>query len=304
VIRPFGDIEDKHIQKEIQTVQNLCDGRHKNIVAVLSYGKLSHGSFYYMDMELCDFNLGTYIYSNPTQGETVLLPMVDDYSKDRVSQIWLIMEAITNGISFIHERKYIHRDLKPRNGTFPISESLLIPVLYSSKHQAWKIADFGLTSEGTSRRANTTTSCRGTAGYRAPELLAEDNPNYTNKVDIWAIGCILYELIFRKKPFRTDLAVAEFARSSRFSGEKLCISQEMFISDDCKVFISAVLTETLAVDYTERPRAKALWDAFLEQRQEISQAVESESRRRIYSNQSSMAVRRGISVSFKLQTYL
>jgi serine/threonine protein kinase len=54
---------------------------------------------------------------------------------------------------------------------------------------------------------------RGTGGYRAPELLLEPS-SYTNKVDIWALGCILIELATGKKPFREDWNVREYYLST------------------------------------------------------------------------------------------
>jgi len=73
----------------------------------------------------------------------------------------------------------------------------------------WKIADFGLSAEGTSRRERTTEYSRGTPSYRPPELIREKS-TYTNKVDIWAIGCILYELVFQRTAFDGDMAVWEY----------------------------------------------------------------------------------------------
>jgi len=90
----------------------------------------------------------------------------------------------------------------------------LIIVLYSLKDHTWKIADFGLTVEGSSSIAQTTNYSRGTSGYRAPELLSEGTMSairYTNKVDIFAIGCILFELVFRTKAFREDFAVLQYS---------------------------------------------------------------------------------------------
>jgi serine/threonine protein kinase len=68
----------------------------------------------------------------------------------------------------------------------------------------WKVADFGLTSQGTSQSLHYTEFARGTSGYRAPELLLQDTAVYNNKVDIWALGCILFELVVGTKPFTTD----------------------------------------------------------------------------------------------------
>jgi len=67
-------------------------------------------SFYYIDMELCDLNLETYLYHEQL-AEEILLPI------SNVSQLWSIMQDITNGVAFIHGHKETHRDLKPRNST-------------------------------------------------------------------------------------------------------------------------------------------------------------------------------------------
>src|SRR5579859_2571241 len=81
-------------------------------------------------------------------------------------------------------------------------------VLYSCKDKNWKIADFGLTMEGTSTGGVGTKYSRGTPGYRAPELII--GARYTNKVDIWSLGSILYQLIFSRKLFLDDLEVRDY----------------------------------------------------------------------------------------------
>jgi eukaryotic-like serine/threonine-protein kinase len=85
-------------------------------------------------------------------------------------------------------------------------------VLFSDSDRRWKLADFGTTSEGTTKRARTTQDARGTSSYRAPEILCAD-PKYTNKVDIWAVGCIMYEMCTGRKSFAGDFAVQSFAAS-------------------------------------------------------------------------------------------
>src|ERR1700732_4876216 len=89
----------------------------------------------------------------------------------------------------------------------------LIIVLYSPSTRLWKIADFGLTSDAVTGEPVTTERGRGTSGYRPPELLAKD-AKYTYKVDIWALGCILYELSIKKRAFVDDWMVQTRCSSS------------------------------------------------------------------------------------------
>src|SRR5271169_2961576 len=79
-------------------------------------------------------------------------------------------------------------------------------VLYSSKSHQWKIVDFGIMSSATSNHAITTHASRGTGGYRAPELLPEGAApgRFTSKVDVWALGCIIFELLTGEQAFSND----------------------------------------------------------------------------------------------------
>jgi serine/threonine protein kinase len=86
-------------------------------------------------------------------------------------------------------------------------------VLYTKNQGLWKITDFGLTSEGTSKALQNTTSARGTGGYRAPEMIREGKKGYNNKIDVWAVGCIFYEMIVGERPFADDWAVHQYSES-------------------------------------------------------------------------------------------
>jgi hypothetical protein len=51
------------LQKEVKAIKRLCGpGAHVNIVQVLDHGPLSNTPYYFIDMELCDFNLHDYIH--------------------------------------------------------------------------------------------------------------------------------------------------------------------------------------------------------------------------------------------------
>jgi len=120
------------------------------------------------------------------------------------------------------------------------------------KEQAWKLADFGITTELTSTIV-VTLYARGTPGYRAPELLIQGK--YTNKVDIWGVGCILHELVTGEKAFATDSAVWEHSRSMT----PLDIKCDDAID---KSSLTAIIQETLHVDPTLRPSAPKLFSSF------------------------------------------
>ena len=96
---------------------------------------------------------------------------------------------VLNGVSFIHSCKILHRDLKPQN------------VLVNLKNEA-KIADFGL-ARTFSNELRPYSQEVVTLWYRAPELLI-GHAEYSWEIDIWSIGCILFETITGKVLFKAS----------------------------------------------------------------------------------------------------
>jgi eukaryotic-like serine/threonine-protein kinase len=78
-------------------------------------------------------------------------------------------------------------------------------VLLSVKDGRWKLSDFGTASRATSSRLQTTNDGRGTSSYRAPEVVSQFR--YHQKSDIFALGCILYEVITGQRLFADDYQV-------------------------------------------------------------------------------------------------
>jgi serine/threonine protein kinase len=118
----------------------------------------------------------------------------------------------------------------------------------------WKIADFGLTSHGTTTGASPTVAGRGTSGYRAPELLRpDDNLSFNKKADIWSIGCILFELCTGTKAFGDDWATLQFAYAKK--------KRSVVIPGVCKPLISWLCNrfqESLDLDPKKRLSAEDL----------------------------------------------
>jgi serine/threonine protein kinase len=87
------------------------------------------------------------------------------------------------GLNYLHTNDIMHRDIKPEN--------LLI-----SRHDYIKICDFGWSATGPEKKL---TFC-GTLDYMSPEML--NSEPHTPKIDIWAVGILLYEMLHGSPPFR------------------------------------------------------------------------------------------------------
>lgn len=131
-----------------------------------------------------------------------------------------ISAQLVSALNYLHSQRIIHRDLKPQN------------VLISSNGTI-KICDFGFARV----LSNTTlalNSIKGTPLYMAPELVQEHQ--YNEKVDIWSIGIILYELYYGRTPFFTN---------SFYKLIQMIVNDSITwpgpISDDFKDFLSSML---------------------------------------------------------------
>lgn len=131
-----------------------------------------------------------------------------------------------------------------------MSSPLTYLVLFSSTTNKWKIADFGLTSEAISTQLVTTRYSRGRNCYRAPELLHETTAKYSVKSDIWAFGCLVFEMITGRKAFASDYAVGQYAESRVPLLHRVDVSTNLL-----KVFH---IEKVLEIDAKARPRAVRL----------------------------------------------
>ena len=127
--------------------------------------------------------------------------------------IGTIIYNIVSGLKYIHDKKVVHRDLKPHNGRAHWSLLLtMYLVLYSEKDGLWKLADFGSAAYAASKSLITTHERRGTESYRAPEVI--QSGHYNNKSDIFALGCIVFEVIAGTALFKSDWAINLYAQKN------------------------------------------------------------------------------------------
>lgn len=119
-----------------------------------------------------------------------------------------IFQQIVKGLHHIHQHGYFHRDMKPENllitttglADYPTASPLAMPGTPPEKDVLVivKLADFGLARETLSRPPYT--EYVSTRWYRAPEVLLRSR-DYSNPVDLWALGTILAEIVNLKPLF-------------------------------------------------------------------------------------------------------
>ncbi len=98
-----------------------------------------------------------------------------------------IAQQIANGLEAAHEKGVVHRDIKPGN------------VIVDDKGHV-TVMDFGLAllTEGSKLTKFDTTL--GTVAYMSPEQA--EGAEVDNRTDIWALGCVLYEMVCGQRPFK------------------------------------------------------------------------------------------------------
>jgi len=141
--------------------------------------------------------------------------IIDEGVEDE-EEVLRLFRQITEGLKHIHSQGMIHRDLKPAN-------------IFIDRNGDVAIGDFGLATAGAKtlksfkdvqkldkvlvRKGDLTTGV-GTAMYLAPEVANKRGAQYDQKVDIYSLGIIFFELCY---PFSTQLERAKVLKAVRNS---------------------------------------------------------------------------------------
>jgi serine/threonine protein kinase len=100
------------------------------------------------------------------------------------------MAQVARAVDYAHDRKVIHRDLKPQN------------VMIDTSGKPW-IMDFGLAKQLTGGLNLTSPgSVVGTPSYMPPEQAAGHLAQVDSRSDIYSLGAILYEIVTGQAPFK------------------------------------------------------------------------------------------------------
>uniref|UniRef100_A0A8C0ZEB3 non-specific serine/threonine protein kinase n=1 Tax=Cyanistes caeruleus TaxID=156563 RepID=A0A8C0ZEB3_CYACU len=167
-ISKMSNKEREESRREVAVLANM---KHPNIV--LYRESFEENGCLYIVMDYCE---GGDLFKkiNAQKG----IPFSEDQILDWFVQICLALKHI-------HDRKILHRDIKSQN-------------IFLTKDGTIQLGDFGI-ARVLNSTAELARTCIGTPYYLSPEIC--QNKPYNNKSDIWALGCVLYEMCTLKHAF-------------------------------------------------------------------------------------------------------
>lgn len=230
-----ADVTDEialaRFERELEVLKNL---KHPNIVRCFGGVCENHRRFYAMEL---------------VEGGTL-----EDKLQEKKSLPWeqVIFYAlqICDALACSHAKGVVHRDIKPAN------------FLLASSGQV-KLSDFGLASVADSRRITAAGKTAGTFLYMAPEQIR--GQEVTDKTDLYALGCVLYELITGAPPFVGETPAATLHMH--------CQNQPIRPTEkklDCPIALERIILELLEKEAEDRPQsAQAVAAALREVKQSV-----------------------------------
>lgn len=250
---------------EVGLLQESDD--HNNVIRY--YCREQAAGFFYIALELCPASLQD-VVERPTG-----FPQLVNGGLDMPD----VLRQIVAGVRYLHSLKIVHRDLKPQNILVASPRGRI-----GSRSIRLLISDFGLCKKLEDNQSSfraTTAHAAGTSGWRAPELLVDDekspamqssdsqhtessepavvdpqtNRRATRAIDIFSLGCVFYYVLTRGcHPFDKNgkfMREANIVKGSFSLDELKHLGEYAFEADD-------LIRSMLSIDPRQRPDASAV----------------------------------------------
>ncbi|KAL1510733.1 hypothetical protein AB1Y20_007022 [Prymnesium parvum] len=169
----LSTLNSKERKSAFQEAQLLQELSHPNIVGYMD--TLASKTKLYLFMQFCDGgDLERRLAEVRKEGQPIKQTQLLD---------WFVQMSLA--LQYLHSRRILHRDLKTAN-------------VFLTRMHIVKLGDFGV-SRVLSATAELAKTFVGTPYYLSPELLS--NQPYGHASDVWALGCIFYEIATLEHPF-------------------------------------------------------------------------------------------------------
>ncbi len=174
--------KDDLVQRFMQEARAASKIGHENIIDITDFGETPSGSVFFVMEFLDGHDLAHHIRSD---------------GKMPLERVRRIMNQLCRALGAAHGKGIIHRDLKPEN---------IYLIEREGRPDFVKVLDFGIAKisgfDDSGSRLTRTGMIFGTPEYMSPEQARGDRPDH--RVDIYAAGCILYEMLTGDVPFHAE----------------------------------------------------------------------------------------------------
>ena len=214
----------KHVSREYEIHRNV---RHPRIVSLFDVFEIDNNSFATV-LECCSGKDLDMLLKQKRR-----LPERD--ARAILLQILSGMQYLSQPSADGGRQGIIHYDLKPGNILF-------------DDHGDAKITDFGLSkivdAPDPAESMELTSQGAGTYWYLPPEcFVVDENVRISNKVDVWSIGVIFYQMLFGKRPFGDGKSQDKIlADQTMLNAHEVTFPDKIDVTAECKQFVRDCLT--------------------------------------------------------------